>query len=333
VQDTEGTHLYDTTWDPVIPEFEGAITPLLETADWGEDTLMVCEDALRVLHKGFAFSSPLQDLLAGQSIHTAVAAGSGDTASLWLGTDVALYRWEGDNLAQVQPTGLPTANALLAEGGSYDGNPALWLAAEGWLVAILPASEGLQSVPVLNNLAVTDLSVDSGQWLWLVSEGDIVRRHPEGEWEWLAFPEPVQAVHGRADSPTTWFVLETSLVVHEDGAYRLVEGVTPPTDADITEAGDLLIADATGVARVMLDAVAPEVIAWNSHIAPIYEKECALCHSPDNIAEDFSAMQTWIDSIALIMTRVQTDMPANDPPLDPASVSLIQQWIDGGFSP
>ena len=87
------------------------------------------------------------------------------------------------------------------------------------------------------------------------------------------------------------------------------------------------------VTRVKLPQEGPkETIGWKLHIEPIYLDKCKLCHSPDNIATDLSTKAVWMTDIDVIMAKVIKDMPANDPPLDPTLVSLIQQWIDGGFA-
>jgi|GEM_PF-5664673 hypothetical protein len=331
-QDEEGTQLLDTLWGVVQGEFEDDIGTLWETAEWGEDTLMACEDTLHVLHNGFVFESPLQTLVSEQSIHTVQTVQLGDSPSLWLGTDTGLYTWEDETLFELVPEGLPTANASVVDGGTFDGGPAVWVAAEGWLYAIVQEAESLVSVPVLDALPVTQMRVDDAQRLWLLTNGDIVLRHPDGEWEWLAFSQPVQSLVGESHSPNTWFFLSDSVVVHHDGYFRTAEGMTVPLDADMTDQGDIAAAYEDGVFRWTLDSEVPPVAtSWTGHIQPLYESKCITCHTPDNIGADLSSMQLWVDNIDLIMIRVQDDMPADDPPLDPNLVALIQQWIDGGF--
>ena len=75
------------------------------------------------------------------------------------------------------------------------------------------------------------------------------------------------------------------------------------------------------------------MVTWEEDVEPIFDEKCAMCHSPNSIASDLSTMEYWMNQSATIVNRVKTDMPANDPPLDPNLTAIIEAWIDGGFAP
>jgi len=331
-QDADGTQLLDTLWDDVQGEFSDGVGRVLDTAEWGADTLLACEDTLHVLSNGFVFESPLQALVPDEAVHRLETVTSVGSDAVWMGTDMGLYSWENDAFFSIVPEGLPTANAVFAAGGTYDGLPAVWVAADGWVYAILEENGALVSLPVLDALTVSEMRVDDAQRLWLLSDGDIVLRHPDGTWEWLSFAQPVQSMVGGAHSAYTWFFLTDSVVLHHDTYFRWVEGMTVPLDSDMTATGDIVAAHDDAIVQWTLDTeVAPIKISWTGHIKPLFDSKCKSCHTPGNVGTDLSTMQLWMANKGDIMSRVQEDMPADDPPLDSNLVAMIQEWIDGGF--
>ncbi len=88
-----------------------------------------------------------------------------------------------------------------------------------------------------------------------------------------------------------------------------------------------------GVIRIYDEEPGVDVPTWEDDIAPINQAKCAMCHGPDAVATDLSTMSHWIAMSDDIVLRVKTDMPANDPPLDPNLTAQIEAWIDGGYAP
>ena len=257
----------------------------------------------------------------------------GEQLSLWLATNKGLFVWENEMLVELVPENLPTSNAILASGAPYDGDAAVWVATDKWLYAVLPKDDDYVAIPVHDNLPIAAMTVDQDQRLWILSDGNIVVRETDGEWLFLEFDEHVKSIHSRTNSKVTWITLPKSVVVHQDGKFFPVEGLTGAPTADMADDASLVVANDKAVTRIKLPTEGPkETIGWALHIEPIYLTKCKGCHSPDNIASDLSSQETWQTKIGTIMTKVKTTMPADNPPLDPTLTSMIQQWIDGGFA-
>jgi hypothetical protein len=328
---SDGLALYDLT----LESLEGEFGEIHVTEAYGEHVLVATDSGLYVLFKKMVLlPSPINKLLEGANIvdlSTVPTDGAEDT--LWLATDNTLYQWEDGLLSEIGDGDLPTASAQLAYGALYEGQPVTWVASQGWLYALFEEDGQWTWSAVAYDLPVSEMKVDGEGRLWCISDGDVVLRHVDGSWEWLAFPEPIERVLTGLEASDVWLHASGSLYHYEDGLFWIVAGAPGLKPVAYEGTGRFLAGQNASLVRIHAEEPLNLAATWEDDVAPIYEAKCAMCHGPNSVANDLSTMEDWIDNIANILIRVKTDMPANDPPLEPNLTALIEAWSDGGFVP
>ena len=327
----DGLALYDLT----LESLEGEFGEIHVTEAYGEHVLVATDSGLYVLFKKMVLlTSPINKLLEGANIvdlSTVPTDGAEDT--LWLATDNALYQWEDGLLSEIGGGDLPTASAHLAYGALYDGQPVTWVASQGWLYALFEEGGQWNWSAVAYDLPVSEMKVDGEGRLWCISDGDVVLRQVDGSWEWLGFPEAIKHVITGVEASDVWLQAGDSLYYYANGLFWTIAGAQELQPVAYEGSGRFLAGQDASVVRVYAEEPLNAVTTWEDDVAPIYEAKCAMCHGPNSVANDLSAMEHWVDDIVNILIRVKTDMPANDPPLDPNLTALIEAWSDGGFVP
>lgn len=203
-------------------------------------TLVAGTKGVYVVQGSTLAKSPLSAALGKTTlVHDMVTTPAGD---LWIATIKGLYRWRGEALAPVVPGELPDRDALLAWGPPHEGEPALWVAADGAIYAIVESTDGaLSTWPERDALPVTALAADGEGALWAVSEGGAVhRRAPDGAWRSIPLPDTALALASPPASKALW-------ILGAAGLYRVEGGVLRAAD-DVTKGATLLGAGTDGSA-------------------------------------------------------------------------------------
>jgi hypothetical protein len=73
-------------------------------------------------------------------------------------------------------------------------------------------------------------------------------------------------------------------------------------------------------------------LSWATDVRPISELRCAKCHSTGT-QPDLSTFEAWQQNAPLIAAAVRDKRMPADGPLDPASIQLLQRWVNGGTLP
>lgn len=77
---------------------------------------------------------------------------------------------------------------------------------------------------------------------------------------------------------------------------------------------------------------ASAVISWEADVKPVFEKHCAACHVSGPAPTELKDYAEWKANAATIADRVRTSsMPPGG--MDPASISTIVRWANGGTLP
>ncbi len=331
LETVDGLVIYDATLEALNVE----VGTIHEMVPYGEHQLVATDSGLFVLFKEMVLlPSPVNDVLEDTAVYdVAITTEQGGTETVWLATEDSLYRWEDGLIWEVGDDVLPTGNARLATGALYDDSNALWVASEGWLYAIFPDEGELSWAAVINELPVGNMEIDASGRIYLLVEGTLVLRHPDGSWDWLSFEEPITDIIAGIDSSDAWLLGENTLIHYIDDIFQPLSGVTGLNPVAFEGPGRFLAGKNGSVVRVFADEPEANVVTWEEDVEPIFDEKCAMCHSPNSIASDLSTMEYWMNQSATIVNRVKTDMPANDPPLDPNLTAIIEAWIDGGFAP
>ncbi len=304
---------------------------ILSVTDSGPKTLFGMDNGLVVYEDGFFFNSPITELLPETNV---TELHNVDETSFWLRAGSSILSWESDELFEVTVENLPWVDPILSYGALYDGSPALWIADDGYLMALLQEEDEYVAIPVLENHNISHLTSDKSGHLWAISEGTLIRRSPEGEFDWYSHTEPMTGIAKNRHTDDLWIQTNNEIIWYQNGVFAALEGSGGFERIAVLKEEQVLVSDETQTVLISLDGSTPiETIGWVANIAPIYEEKCSMCHSSGNIASDLSTYENWQSGIEEILFRVVVDMPADDPPLDPALVEVIQGWKDGGMLP
>lgn len=242
----------------------------------------------------------------------------------WLQAGDALYRYDADARAWSEATGLPGVPTLLA----VDAAGAAWVrVGEAMLsvaAGVAPRARGLfEGAAVYDGLMLVQASLPASA--------------PPDALTWTLDDEAPRTVAldgGVAGEGPLADVITWSLGgVQADGTPRPValghlgEGrhalsITARTGA------------ATATRRVHFDFLggASATSSWAASVQPLNEARCARCHSAGTEPE-LSTYAQWKQHAAAIATAVRERRMPADGPLDPASVELVQRWVNGGALP
>ena len=296
----------------------------------GPNSVFGTDQGLWVLDNGFFFTSPINDLLTSSMVRSVFS----DNAGLWIGQSDAVLLWEEDSLFDINVDGIEWQAPLMSYGALYDGVPTLWIADQELVMALIEEGDAIVAVTVLEGRDVSHMSSDGAGNLWMISEGTIIKRDSSGALTWLSHDEEFTGLFSSLETNDTWLRNGSGLVWWSDGVFAAVQDTSSIGTAAPVGQGALLASNVAQTILVSMDGSSPVVTTnWTDQIQPLYEAKCSTCHSPDNIASDFSTPLAWQENIDAILLRTTVDMPANDPPLDPALYALIESWKEGGFLP
>jgi hypothetical protein len=301
----------------------------------GPWTILGADLGLWVIDEGFFFESPIVELLASPDVRF-VASTTPDTGDggLWIGQSEGVFFWESEVLFQVTLPDWTWDEPRLSYGALFDGMPTLWVADQARVMALVPTGDDYEAVTVLEGYPVSAIGSDALGNLWLLSEGTLIRRDPMGTFSWWSHDELFLDLVSDPQSQEIWLRANSGWIWLKDDAFSAVESTGSLDLAAWVGDGQLLASDAEQTVLVAIDESAAVLSpTWQDDIQPLFADKCSLCHSADNIASNLSTSAAWQESITDILLRVTVDMPANDPPLAPAFVALIQSWQEGGFLP
>ncbi|MFT7626118.1 MAG: hypothetical protein ACI9WU_005311 [Myxococcota bacterium] len=286
--------------------------------------------------------SPLSGAFADALPRGAVVVPGDESAGPdgWFATLSGLHLWRQSLLYPIQLE-LPTADALLAWGPKWEGQAALWVAADNSVYAVTETvsedggTAGLDAWIETDDLPVDALSADASGRLWAVANGDAHRREVDGSWSWLRLPDPAVAVAGGpADDAAAWVSTDDALWLNAGDAWWSVLPGAWSLRGE-TE-GRVLVSGANGVALVTLGDVPdppPVIVTWAQDIEPLMDARCSLCHGDGQYAHPMWTRDHWEDEMEDILFVIESQampLPPNEP-LNAKEIELIVDWKDGEF--
>lgn len=244
---------------PLAPEPVEHAAPAVASATplAGGRALLTTAEGLRVLEAWGLEPSPLGAIYTPAPDARLLSAGD----DLWIADD-GLALWRDGSLWTIEPGDLPSADATLAYGSPVQGYPALWVAADDVVYALVSQGDDFVTWEEGGRLDAAALAVDAVDDLWapladgadpaLGLSGDLRRRLPDGRWQWFRLPSPVtDLVAGSA----TWLVTDDGLVRNALDTWSAVDVALEPDDSlvSVDALGRLLVAGPTGLRRISVD--------------------------------------------------------------------------------
>jgi ligand-binding sensor domain-containing protein len=192
-------------------------------------------------------SSPAQALLATPQPNKAI--------DIWIGSESGISLWRSGRLFEMDVGTLPTTNPKLAFGAPYDGAPAIWVASESTVYAIVLSDNEVIIYPDLSSAdldeqEIDEISVDGEGTLWLLAGGVLRSRGFNGQWYQHSFPKNVRRMAGKPRVMTTWLEADDGIWRHQGGIFRKVALVNTVTLLGIAESGYAVVASEAGISRL-----------------------------------------------------------------------------------
>jgi hypothetical protein len=334
-----GIHLLDSTG------FRAARDQLTEVVDFPaapvhsvlryDGMVLAAGDAGLLVWDGQLMRSTVQDVLEGEVVQTLAR----QAEDLWLGTDLAVWRYAAGELARVVETGRVIdlrANDLaevvvvrLADGRTL----VVESDADEVRVQVQPNEPAMQVVVPDARGALTGLS--GGALYRLVeaaqSDAQVWRRMALSANDQVGASQGIEALTGAADG-TLWAVDAQSFYALRD---TVVEQSPRPTGSGYaqrltaTDDGNLWLRDRDRIQR--FGAAGDEVVTW-CEMNTFTQANCAQCHPGQ--ALDLSTESAWRENIDEIVRLVEAfAMPKNNLPLNYGTPTMPRRWLTGGLLP
>ena len=219
-----------------LPEFPGRVH---DVAAIGNDAFLVAtQSGLQAVGPSGAFASPLQSALG--AAHVRQLCGGHD--AVWMTSDLGLHRWAEDQIQTVQIPGIETRDARIASGEWQAGTPAIWIASEGRIAALVSPGMGFQAHVEREGHPVEALRTDSMGHVWTLAGGRVHERDPQGIWRLLQFQGPVTGLEAHPLAAGVWIRLSDGSLIHGlEGAFRVITDVPPGAVATCDDLGNAWI--------------------------------------------------------------------------------------------
>ena len=184
--------------------------------------LLAGEEGLFAYRDGQLLPSPLDDLLGDDLPNTLLAVDDNSGLDLWLGSSQGLRLWRNGQLFSVDLGDLPASNPMLAYGAPFGENAvdSLWVASGLQLYALVEGPNAFMAWPEREDLNPSSIAVDSLGALWVVSDGELHRRDPDGQWQYIQVSHPVRRMIPAGDS--MWLETDSGLWIRPGERFRPV---------------------------------------------------------------------------------------------------------------
>ncbi len=225
----------------------------------GDRHLVAGDNGLFVVEDESLSRSPADAALDGDRPHDLMLTPGPDRAlDVWIAGAEHLWLWRSGKAYRVDTRGMPSASAKLAFGAPIDGLPAIWVASEGSLYAIIMDGEFFHMYPDIDpsagandEPAVADgIAVDSEGTLWLATRGALFSRGFDGQWHDHPSVSNVTAIAARTSADDLWVESNGKILHHEKGTFRKVPDAPEGRLFGIATSGYALIGDSAGVHRI-----------------------------------------------------------------------------------
>ena len=226
----------------------------------GNQHLIAGAGGLFVLDGGALSRSPLEAALDGDpALEILLTPGPDRQLDVWIAGEAHLWLWRAGSAFRVDTAGLPTARARLAFGAPADGKPALWVAAEGALYALVTDGQDLTVHPDVDpsidpaapsTERAAGLAVDGEGTLWLAAGGALYSRGYDGTWHPHPVVRDVAAIAGRASALDLWIQAAGEIWHHERGTFRQVADAPKGQLFGVASSGYALLGTAGQVVRL-----------------------------------------------------------------------------------
>ena|GEM_PF-3750476 len=192
-------------------------------------------------------SSPAQDLLATPRPNKEV--------DIWIGSDEGIELWRAGRLFKMNVGDMPSKQPILSFGAPYEGAPAIWVASESTVYAIVLQSDEVLVYPdllpeALDNHPIEGMIVDGEGTLWLLVNGVLRSRGYDGQWYMHTQPSDVTSIIGSIHAQQMWIEASGEIWRHQGGVFRKVANLPSSTLLGMSESGYAVISNQTGIKRL-----------------------------------------------------------------------------------
>lgn len=336
VMTPEGLVLVDEPGaEPVM--LDALVGPISSTLAAGSAYLVFAETGIYLASEQGLVMSPLSGAF-GDAL-PALGSAAGESGDLWFSGPGGVHIFRDGVLYPVAFADLDTANARLAWGPEYAGEPALWLGLNNAVFAVLESQDGLEAWPVKDELALEALEASLDGRVWTVSQGDIQRREIDGSWSWLRLPNAAADLDVSASGAEAWITTAQAIWFTANELWwpmldgPMLDGVAA---VDLDAKGRALLTDATGLRRATLGTIpdAPPV-TWTTDVQVIADSVCGPCHGPGQNAHEMYSYAHWsaeIEDIVLVVSTGAMPLPLPNPAaFGKDEVDIIQDWLLDGL--
>ena len=254
---------------------------------------------------------------------------------MWITTADTLYRWADGALEALDLPDVVVGNPRLSYGAIFAGRPALWLASDDLLLAIV-VEDGEMNAWIIQEGVTFDLIASDIQGaFWGTFGSELYRRSAAGRWVNYFHNEVINGVSGHRDAQMLWFTSAGGTWGHLAGEFWSFPEIAADSGLAVASRDVLITAGAAGVHSLTptdLPPVVREVITWEEHIEPLASDQCGICHGQGRNAHGLFEPAQWIAEIDGILHAIRTgQMPLSAPPLSLRQVQLVEDWANGGF--
>jgi len=203
-----------------------------------ETVLVASGEGLHAVGGQEAVVSPVEEALGGARVRALSVAGG----AVWMTSDLGLHRWVEGQVQTVVVPGFDAADAKLVHGPLLGGIPALWIASEGRIAALVESGTGLQTQLVREGHPVETLAADGSGNVWTLAGGRVHQRDPDGIWRLLKLDDSVEALASHPNAAGVWMRLDNGVVVHgSKGVFRIVTDLPDGALAAVDDEGNAWI--------------------------------------------------------------------------------------------
>ena len=218
--------------------------------------LIADQDGFFIFEQGEISETPLSTVWTSSPARTLLATPQPDNEiDIWIGAADGLSLWRAGRLFTMDVGKMPKRKPKLAFGAPYEGAPAIWVASESTVYAVVLSDNEVVIYPDLapEDLGQADIdgiSVDGEGTLWVLAGGILRSRGFDGQWYQHSFPKNVTTMVGKPRVLTTWFEADEGIWRHQGGIFRKIILVNEVRLLGMSESGYAVVASDSGISRL-----------------------------------------------------------------------------------
>ena len=218
--------------------------------------LLTDKNGFFVFEKGEISPTPLSNVWTSSPAHDLLATPRpNQEVDIWIGANEGIELWRAGRLFQMNVGDLPSTQPILSFGAPFENAPAIWVASESTVYAIVLQSDEVLIYPDLfpsdlDNQPIDDLTVDGEGTLWVLANGVLRSRGYNGQWYKHTLPSKVTTMIGSIHAQEMWLEASGEIWRHKGGVFRKVANLSSSKLLGMSESGYAVISNQTGIKRL-----------------------------------------------------------------------------------